>query len=313
MSANSAIQWTDHTFNPWWGCIRVSPGCEHCYAETFAKRLGFDIWGPAKTTDRRVFGEKHWAAPLKWNRDADREGRRRRVFCASMADVFEDHPAANAERPKLWELIRATPWLDWQLLTKRPENIVAMLPADWEHGYANVWLGTTVESQESTSRIAHLLDRRIGADVVRFLSCEPLLGPVDLREWVASIEWIIIGGESGPKARPFNLAWARSLVAQCRAGGSAPFVKQLGRRPVVENDDKSELWPGGCVPLYEKYWPAYQGELAALDLVDAHGGDISEFPSDLRIREFPTPSPFVKASLSNADTATPLTTEGSPT
>jgi protein gp37 len=298
VSARTGIQWTNHTFNPWWGCIKVSPGCENCYAETFARRVGQRVWGPAKTTPRRVFGEKHWAEPLKWNREAEAAGERRRVFCASMADVFEDHPTAHAERLRLWELIRATPHLDWQLLTKRPENIAAYLPEDWGKGYRNVWLGTTAEDQARLEdRIGYLC--RVLARV-HFLSVEPMLGPLDCTKvgglgylragWspaVAGIDWVIIGGESGPKARPFNIQWARSLVAQCRASNVAPFVKQLGRRPVVANDDHSELWPGSTVPLSEKYEPAYQGEIAPLDLFDAHGGDIDEWPEDLRVREFP--------------------------
>lgn len=109
MGKNSKIEWTHHTWNPWWGCVKVSQGCEHCYAETFAKRTGHSIWGPAKTTQRRTFGDKHWAEPLKWDADAAKAGERHRVFCASMADVFEDHPQLHAERPRLWSLIAQTP------------------------------------------------------------------------------------------------------------------------------------------------------------------------------------------------------------
>ncbi|HEY2512934.1 MAG TPA: DUF5131 family protein, partial [Polyangiaceae bacterium] len=118
MVANSKIQWTDHTFNPWWGCQRVSPGCEHCYAEAFAKRTGHGVWGP--TAQRRFFGEAHWKEPLKWNEAAKRSGQRARVFCASMADVFEDRWELEPHRARLAGLIRVTPHLDWLLLTKRP-------------------------------------------------------------------------------------------------------------------------------------------------------------------------------------------------
>lgn len=128
--------------------MKVSPGCTYCYAETFAKRTGHDIWGPAKTTTRRTFGAKHWTEPLAWHGAAMRAGVKRRVFCASMADVFEDHPALTAERERLWALVRMTPMLDWQILTKRPENIAAMLPDDWSSGYENVWLGTSVEDEQ---------------------------------------------------------------------------------------------------------------------------------------------------------------------
>ena len=255
MSEKTAISWTDHTFNPHWGCIRVSPGCEHCYAETFAKRVGQAVWGPKETTPRRTFGAKHWAEPLAWHAAAEREGRRHRVFCASMGDVFEDHPALPAERARLWALIAATPWLDWQLLTKRPENVRGMVP--WGDQWpANVWLGTTVEDQQrADERIPHLL--AVPA-AVHFLSCEPLLGPVALfnvefdaqtqvdvltgdgvttRSPAQSIpnlhlrhtvNWVIIGGESGPRHRPMDLAWARSLVEQCSEAGVAVWFKQAG-------------------------------------------------------------------------------------
>src|SRR6266568_918004 len=115
MSANSSIEWTDHTFNPWWGCVKVSPGCEHCYAELLSNRYGHRVWGPAKTTARRMFGDAHWLEPLVWNDAAEREGKRKRVFCASMADVFEPHHGIVQARIRLFDLIAATPWLDWLL------------------------------------------------------------------------------------------------------------------------------------------------------------------------------------------------------
>ena len=111
MSANSSIEWTDHTFNPWWGCSRVSPGCENCYAETLSARYGHRVWGPAKTTPRRIFGPQHWAEPPKWNAAAVQAGVRKRVFCASMSDVFEDHPDVGEHRAALWRLIEQTPAL----------------------------------------------------------------------------------------------------------------------------------------------------------------------------------------------------------
>ena len=118
MGKNSSIEWTDHTFNPWWGCARVSPGCNNCYAEAWARRVGENIWGAKQ--DRRVFGEKHWGEPLKWNAEAQEQELRRRVFCASMADVFELRSDLDPWRDRLWALIDQTPWLDWLLLTKRP-------------------------------------------------------------------------------------------------------------------------------------------------------------------------------------------------
>ncbi len=139
MGKDTAISWCHHTFNPWHGCEKVSPGCANCYAEAFSKRIGRDIWGRGKP--RRFFGDKHWAEPRKWNEDAMRAGERRRVFCASMADVFEADGSLVAHRERLWLLIESTPHLDWLLLTKRPENAAGMAP--WRGRWpANVWLGT---------------------------------------------------------------------------------------------------------------------------------------------------------------------------
>jgi protein gp37 len=157
---NSKIEWTHHTFNPWWGCTKVSDACAHCYAETFAKRTGHDVWGPDKP--RRFFGDKHWEAPLLWNDQAKKAGERQRVFCASMADVFEDYNGPkNLEllnaRSQLWRLIEQTPNLDWLLLTKRPENILRFLPQAWDQT-SRLWIGTTVENQEQANkRIPELL------------------------------------------------------------------------------------------------------------------------------------------------------------
>ena len=125
MGQHSAIEWTDHTFNPWWGCTRVSPGCKYCYAEAWAKRFGHNVWG--KDNTRRLFGENHWNEPIIWHQKAIEKNERARVFCASMADVFEKNPLLNSEREKLWELIELTPMLDWLLLTKRPENMADLV------------------------------------------------------------------------------------------------------------------------------------------------------------------------------------------
>ena len=237
MGENSKIEWTHHTFNPWWGCMKVSDGCANCYAETFAKRTGHSIWGPATTTQRRTFGDKHWAEPLKWNDEAEKAGERRRVFCASMADVFEEHPQLHAERMRLWELIQRTPWLDWLLLTKRPENVGWFAPTRWQtDGYpGNVWIGTSVENQAMADKRIPILATIPAA--VRFLSCEPLLGPLDLATWFYSmmtddyscaIDWVIVGGESGPKARPMSPDWVRSVRDQCNGAGVAFHFKQWG-------------------------------------------------------------------------------------
>lgn len=236
MGQNTNVSWCDHSFNPWWGCIRMSPGCEHCYAEAFAKRVGQAVWGPAQTTPRRLFGPKHWQEPLAWNKAACLAGVRRRVFCASMADVFEDHPDVVQAREQLWATILATRWLNWQLLTKRPENIRRLVPPTWlEDWPAYVWIGTTVEDQQrAEERIPHLLE--VPAPI-RFLSCEPLLERVDLSAWLRwtwgrLIHWVIIGGESGPHYRPMALEWAERLRMQCEDAGTAVWFKQAsGRLP----------------------------------------------------------------------------------
>ena len=178
MGANSKIEWTDHTFSPWTGCTKVSPACDHCYAEGWAKRSGHVEWGSGQP--RRRTSDANWLMPLKWNREAERTGVRPRVFCASLADVF-DNAVDPQWREDLFDLIAATPNLDWLLLTKRIGNVGNMLPVpfDFDKHFPNVWLGATVVNQEEADRdIPKLLD--VPARV-RFLSMEPLLGPVDLR------------------------------------------------------------------------------------------------------------------------------------
>lgn len=276
MGKNSGIEWTDHTFNPWWGCIKVSPGCEHCYAEGLSQRFGNNIWGPAATTNRRTFPDKHWNEPLKWDRDAAKAGVRAKVFCASMADVFEDHPQVITERARLFELIERTPNLHWLLLTKRPQNILPMIgrylddnfmvsvddyetiEAWFERMGDRVWIGTSVEDQKrADERIPHLLT--IPA-AVRFLSVEPLLGPVDL--WGAryknpdgsmtgaistwanyGFNWVIAGGESGPHKRPIDLDWVRRIRDDCKAAGVAFFMKQVDKVQPIPDDLQIKEFP----------------------------------------------------------------------
>lgn len=210
MGEETKIIWTDHTFSPWWGCSKVSPGCDHCYAELTAARSKIfnNIWGTKKP--KRVFGQKHWNGPAKWNAKAMKDGIRRRVFVASMADVFDKDGPAN-ERERLWNLIKECGGLNWLLLTKRPENIRAYLPVDWGNGYENVWLGVSVENQEMANKRVPIL-AKIPAKV-RFLSCEPLLGLIDFGSvtFTEFIHWIIVGGESGPDARPMHPSWVRSI------------------------------------------------------------------------------------------------------
>ncbi|NBR86843.1 MAG: DUF5131 family protein [Proteobacteria bacterium] len=221
MSKDTQIAWTDHTFNIAWGCSKISPGCKNCYADTLSHRWGLDFWDEGK--NRRTFGAKYWSEPLAWNVKAQADGVRQRVFCSSMCDVFEDHPTIDAEREKLWPLIRQTPWLDWQLLTKRAERIAENLPADWGSGYGNVWLGVSVESGDYEWRfnehLAHIPCQ------VRFVSYEPALGPVTGLEW-AKLGWIIYGGESGKGYRSDQTDWARHVKSRCAEFGVSFFYKQ---------------------------------------------------------------------------------------
>lgn len=222
---NSKISWTRHTFSPWIFCTRVSPGCQHCYAETMmADRFGKVEWGPQGQRVRT--SADYWRQPLKWNREAAAAGERHRVFCASLADVFEIKADQKADLSNwlldLCALIVATPHLDWLLLTKRPENA----KWDWKTFPDNIWIGTSVENQEyADKRIPELL--KIPAPV-RFLSVEPMLGPVDLSPWLDQIQWVIVGGESGPAARPMHPDWVRSVRDQCEAAGVPFFFKQWG-------------------------------------------------------------------------------------
>jgi protein gp37 len=230
MGQDSKIEWTHHTFNPWWGCLKVSPACKHCYAESWAVRLGLELWGGART-ERRFFSDAHWREPLKWHAAATKDGVRRRVFCASMADVFEDRDDLGPWRSRLWPLIEATPMLDWLLLTKRPENVRACVP--WKRTWpANVWLGTTAETQEyALERIPEIAALPAA---VRFLSCEPLLGPLKLRRWLKptsrgrGINWVIAGGESGHHSRPMNPMWVEDLRDQCLEADVPFHFKQWG-------------------------------------------------------------------------------------
>lgn len=238
MGKNSQIEWTHHTFNPWWGCHKVSPACKHCYAEAWAKRVGLEVWGAR--APRRFFSENHWREPLKWEREALESGERRRVFCASMADVFEARKDLDETRRRLWVLIDQTPNLDWLLLTKRPEQVAGMVP--WRDNWPkNVWLGTTVENQKYAEiRLPELVQNKAAC---LFLSCEPLLGEVDLSKWLPTrkeasrgyINWVIAGGESGAGARPMHPDWARSLRDQCLERRVAFHFKQWGHWAPLES------------------------------------------------------------------------------
>jgi protein gp37 len=202
--------------------VKVSPACDHCYAESFAKRTGHTVWG--KDAPRRFFGEAHWHEPVKWDREAARRGVRARVFCASMADVFEAREDVEDARRRLFGLIEATPMLDWLLLTKRPHQIAKTLPSTWLHAPpSNLWLGTTVESPDYLWRVYQLRDVRAA---VRFISYEPALADV---VWpLHGMHWLIAGGESGASCRRPQPEWIRSARDQAIAAGVAFFFKQWG-------------------------------------------------------------------------------------
>ncbi len=272
MSENTKIEWCDHTFNPWEGCQKVGLGCDHCYAETRNARFAGGTavnWGPG--APRRRTSASNWALPKRWEAQADafmaRHGRRQRVFCASLADVF-DNAVDPQWRADLFELIAATPNLDWLLLTKRIGNVGNMLPVpfDFDRHFPNVWIGATIVNQAEADRdIPKLL--QVPARV-RFLSMEPLLGPVDLTsidvfggdavifplkgttncvndegepaDDVPALDWVIVGGESGPGARPMHPNWARSLRDQCQAADVPFLFKQWGEWVDADNGPEDD-------------------------------------------------------------------------
>ncbi len=255
MTTNSNIEWTHHTFNPWVGCSKIHTGCKFCYAEELADhrfgKLWGVKWGPQGTRSRT--SAENWRKPLEWNRKAEKVGERHRVFCASLADVFEDRPELVDLRAELFALIDTTQQLDWLILTKRPENVRRMWP---DNRYReNVWLGTSVSDQMTanvwTERLIHLRDLTF----ILFLSVEPLLGPVKIPH-LDQLDWVIVGGEShrsAKTARRCDDESLRDVVEQCRSAKVAVFVKQLGTRK---------------------------------DLKHKKGGDMAEWPADLRVREF---------------------------
>jgi protein gp37 len=224
----SKIEWTDHTFNPWIGCQHVSPGCDHCYAEAMMDtRYGKVEWGPHG--ERKRTSDANWRQPVKWNANArafrKEQGHRPRVFCASLADVF-DNKVPSSWRGDLFAVIRECRWLDWLLLTKRPQTILKMLPKDWGDGYRNVWLGVTAEDQSFFDQ-RWLILQGIPA-VIKFISYEPAIGSVSLPKHGPLPDWIITGGESGPGARELKPRWIRNIIKECQERGVAVFHKQWG-------------------------------------------------------------------------------------
>ncbi len=230
MGENSGIEWTKHTFNGWIGCTKVGPGCDHCYAETWDARGmqgGARRWGPG--ADRTRTSVSNWNKPRSWNRAAIRDGERHRVFCSSLADVFDNHASIqDGWRIDLGRLIEETPYLDWMLLTKRIGNAPRYLDLMFPNGVPqNVWVGATIVNRDEMLRDGPKL-AKIGAKV-RFWSVEPMLG--DLGEIPKGImpELVICGGESGHGARPMHPDWARNLRDQCVSHGTAFHFKQWGQ------------------------------------------------------------------------------------
>lgn len=296
MASDTRISWTGSTWNPWTGCTRVSAGCANCYMFREQKRWGRDP-SEVRQTTAHTFN-----SPLRWQREAERgerTGRQRLVFVCSWSDFF--HPDAHRWRLDAWEIIRRCPDLVFQVLTKRPENFVDFLPSDWGVGYQNVWLGVTAENQRTAEGRIPTLLRTPAA--LRFISCEPLLGPIDLTRLAygahraidclsgdvlavpdadedrdaevyaaapSRIDWVIVGGESGPNARPFKLQWARDLRDQCAQAGVAFFFKQTGEN-VAESKHAIDRWP----------------MLSDGHKLSRSGSDPSEWPKDLRVQQFP--------------------------
>lgn len=234
MGEKTKISWADHTFNTHEGCEKISPGCKNCYAAEMNRwlRKG-ENWEPGGP--RRFFGDAHWANPLRWNEAAKRDGVRRRVFCASIGDIFEDRRDLDDVRERLWNLIDATPHLDWMLLTKRPENVAVMIPwlDDVDYGDdacpPNVWLGTTMEDDEWARRRYPELMRMRDYFAKLFISYEPALGRIGWRAIVKdddAPDLVIFGDESGRKRRPAELDWARETRDFCAERGITFHFKQ---------------------------------------------------------------------------------------
>jgi protein gp37 len=268
---DGGIAWTDETWNPVRGCSRVSEGCRHCYAEGVAARFsgpGLPYEGLARRTAKGLpqwTGEvrmvpEHMADPLRWKRP-------RRVFVNSMSDLFHEK-LTDGEIDSIFRVMLNAPRHTFQILTKRAKRML-----HWTQRFAaergeqlpsHIHLGISAENQANFDDRAPYL-RRVEA-AVRFVSYEPAIGPLDMKGYLPEISWVIVGGESGRNARPFDIDWARSIIQQCRDAGAAPFVKQLGAVPF------------GIGRLSGR---------VEIKLADGHGGNPSEWPADLRIREFP--------------------------
>jgi protein gp37 len=236
----SKIAWTDFTFNPWIGCTKVSPACANCYAE---RENNFRHWNDAgwgKGKPRKRTSVSTWKMPLKWNRQASKDKTTYKVFCASLADVFDDE-VPEEWRKDLWELVAKCKNLIFLILTKRPENITKMIPWTKDAPWTNVWLGVTAEDKKRLAERYPILLK--APAVIRFISAEPLLEKVEACEALyAGIDWVIVGGESGSKARSMPMEWARSIHSCCQNSGKAFFMKQLSQADTPDFN-KIEAFP----------------------------------------------------------------------
>jgi protein gp37 len=229
MGKNTKIEWCDHTWNPWLGCTKVSPGCTHCYGENLMdtrwKRV---TWG--RGNPRQRTSESNWRQPLVWDREAKEVGEGRKVFCASLADVF-DPEAPDEWRSDLFALIEQTENLDWLLLTKRPELGIEHL-GKWQNinpeAARAIWFGISAEDQQRFDERAECLTDVRLAENITFVSAEPLLGDINLESYRDYIDWVICGGESGPRARPIKKCWVQTLQRQCLYHHIPFFFKQWG-------------------------------------------------------------------------------------
>lgn len=257
MAENSGIGWTHHTQNFWWGCNKVSAECTHCYISSIMKRAGrAPFRGPIRT--------QTWADPFRWERQAKEQGTRFRVFTCSMSDFF--HPGADKWRAEAWDIIRECRNLDWLILTKRPELIEKRLPDDWGMGYRNVWLGVSCGIATSLRRLDILRDI---PSSLRWISAEPLLGPLDFRPFLdGRIHWIITGCEQAgvKKRRNMGIDWVRDIDRQCRKAGVAHFFKQRYEQGKIVTDG---LLDGEV----RQEWPAVPPELTRPEKPSLFAGD----------------------------------------
>lgn len=295
MGKETKIEWCDHSFNAWWGCTKVSPACDNCYAEIWAKRTGFqDLWGV--NAGRRTFGVKHWAEPLKWNKAAKGAVVRPRVFCNSMADVFDNHDGVTEARHQLWALIQATPNLDWLILTKRIGNVVRMLPADWGEGWSNVWLIISVCDQHEADRdIVKLLQTPAA---VRGISAEPLLGRIDLYSFQKGVCTQCAGmGEVAASGPTTTFPEDDDGLERCYdCGGTGLWEDNPGLDWVIAGGES-----GGRARPMDLFWaenlrtecaaqeiPFFMKQLSEADRPKDFK-DFGSFPEPLRVREWPKP------------------------